>query len=492
MRRYRLSPYKPLFSVIITILFLFISVFSTADESERKTHPRELTYPESTYQIPRADDYLCNLDNGLVAFIASDTTLPLFNLRLSFHGGSAHDTQGKSGLSELTLRALISGGTKTLPGRKFKEQLDFLGAEIDFSVAEFSTEIEISGLSRDYLELLNMLAELLCSPAFDESEFLREQSEMKEQYIHSLKSPYTVTSITFKQLLYGKKHPLAQYPSEKSIESLTRENVVEHCKKIYVPANAVLSVSGYTDKKELEQNIRDALKSCNGQKPQLPRISEEWDSASPGIYIKPMALNQGFVTMGHQGIAYTDPLFAEAKVMNFILGGGSFTSRIMGKVRSDEGLAYSAGSYFKLEGNYRGYFAAYTQTKNKSVPFAISLIIDELNRIRNEVPSEKETTAAIRSLTESISGEFSTIFDSVNQFSFLKMTQLPLNWYESLEKQYAKVTPEIVRQCAKKRVFPDKMIILIVGDPDEIQNGDGIHPQKLSDFGLITILPEEP
>jgi len=176
-------------------------------------------------------------------------------------------------------------------------------------------------------------------------------------------------------------------------------------------------------------------------------------------------------------------------VMNDILGGGGFTSRITRRVRSDEGLAYHAGSSFDRPVLYPGTFRAQFQTKHATAAFGTRLIVDEINRIRTEKCDDETVDNAKSSFISGIVNSFASKNGIVNTFASDDYTGRPDDYWQNYTKNMEAVTPDAVLAAAQKYLHPDKLVFLVIGDPDAVEKGSDKHPEHYSDFGKVTILP---
>jgi zinc protease len=171
--------------------------------------------------------------------------------------------------------------------------------------------------------------------------------------------------------------------------------------------------------------------------------------------------------------------------MNFILGGGSFTSRITTKVRSDEGLSYNQGSRFAYRWGFPGTFSGYVQTKSSTVGYAISLILAEFDRIRKEPVSDAEMETAINYYLESFADGFQSPLQTMMSFANLEMTGKPMDYYRTYRSKIQAVTKARVQEVARKYIRPDEAVIVIVGDFDPCNKGGGQWPGPLEKLGKL-------
>jgi zinc protease len=200
-------------------------------------------------------------------------------------------------------------------------------------------------------------------------------------------------------------------------------------------------------------------------------------------------VNQSRIRVGHLGVKRDIPDQYALLVMNDILGGGGFTSRILRRVRSDEGLAYSAGSEFDRPVLYPGTFQAFFQTKHATAAFGTRLIVDEIERIRKEKCAADAVENAKASLIGNVVNPFSSRHNIVNTFADDDYTGRPDEYWQEYTKNVEAVTPGGVLEAAKKYLHPDKLVFLVVGDPKAVEEGSDKHPERYSDFGPVTILP---
>ena len=171
--------------------------------------------------------------------------------------------------------------------------------------------------------------------------------------------------------------------------------------------------------------------------------------------------------------------------MNFILGGGSFTSRITTKVRSDEGLSYNQGSRFAYRWGFPGTFSGYVQTKSSTVGYAISLILNEFNRIRTAPVSDAEMETAVNYYLESFADGFQSAQATMANFANLEMTGRPRDYFKTYRDKIKAVTKAQVQAVAQKYIRPDQAAILIVGDWEPCNAGGDKWPGPLDKLGKV-------
>lgn len=450
-------------------------------------HPSRLEYEPLVYDPPQAMDYRVELAGGMVVYVREDHMLPTLDVNGIIRTGSLYDPEGKAGLAAMTGAVMRTGGTRSISGDDLDERLAFLGGSISTFIGRTSGNASLSVLMKDADEGLKLFADVLMNPAFS-----RDKIKLyRDQAIDTLKNrnnnPRTVLGREFAGLVYG-DHPLVRKETKQSIEHITQKDLLDFHANYFAPNNVILSVAGDFDRGEMLKKIEKAFAGWREKKIDFPDVPAVEVKNRPGVFMIQKKTNQGYVNVGHFGIKETNPEIFAIRIMNFILGGGSFTSRITTKVRSDEGLAYNTGCRFASRVRFPGTFYGYVQTKSATVHYAISLILDEFRRIRKEPVSDEEMETARQYYLNSFPDRFSTAIAAMNAFARLEYDGFPMDHYDTYRDRVESVTKEDVQRVARKYIKPDEMTIFVVGDIDPCKAGYDKHPGTLEDLGKITVL----
>jgi predicted Zn-dependent peptidase len=447
-------------------------------------HPDKLVFKPIAYTPPRASDSRVVLKNGMVVFIAEDPTLPLVNIALTVRTGAYLEPPGKEGVADLAGSLIRRAGTRSLTAEQLDEKLDFLAAQVSTSIGDTSGGASLNCLRDNLDESLKIFVEMLKEPRFQEDRL----KLAKEQALQAMKKrnddSEDIERLEWNVLLYGESHFTNRFTTQKSIESITRQDLVDFHRKYFHPANTVAAVSGAFSRAVMVQKLEAAFAGWPGTRPAVPPVPGAITTAKPGIYRIEKDVPQGRVTIGLPAVKREDPDVYALEVMNEILGGSGFTSRITRTVRSNEGLAYSAGSALRFGIYYPGAFRAVFQSKNRSVPYAVSLVLEEIKKIRDGKVTAEELDTIKRNIVETFPSTFATKAATVAVFAADEYTGRDPSYWQTYRDRIQAVTVDDVQRVARKHLTPDKMVILVVGNLKEIALGDDKHDVKLETIGL--------
>jgi len=464
----------------------------TAAAQSIPDHPDKLTFKPITFTVPRAADYRVPLKNGMVAYAAEDRTLPLVNISLLVRAGSYLEPPGKEGLAALTGSMIRRGGTKSLTAEQLDERLDFLAAQVSTGIGDTQGSAGLNCLADNLDESLRIFVEMLREPRFQEDRLAlaKEQSlqEMKKRNDDSADIEHREWNV----LLYGEKHFTNRFATAASVSSITRDDLVAFHRKWFHPGSMVAAVSGAFDRPEMVRKLDAAFAGWPGAQPVVPPVPSDIATAAPGLYRIEKDVNQGRVSIGLPTVKRDDPDIYALEVMNEILGGSGFTSRITRTVRSNEGLAYSAGSGIRFGVYYPGVFRGAFQSKSRTVTYAIQLVLDEIRKMREGRVTDEELDTIKKNLIETLPSTFASKAQTVAVFAADEFTGRDPSYWPRYRERIAAVTAADVERVAQKHLDPSKLVILAVGNQKEIDVGDGKHAVKLEDLApqhKVVVLP---
>ena len=406
------------------------------------------------------------LSNGAVLLVSEQHQLPMVTMSIAFDAGSRRDPAGKEGLAQLTAESLTEG-TSAMSAEDFNEKVDFMGSSIDvgpsrdFAVASFTT------LKKYQPDTLHLFAQILQDPGLRDADILRKQAEQIADIKSSEEEPGYTANVAFTRMIFGDT-PYGHPPSGSSdaVAKLTPADVRDFYHQHYKLGSAVIAVVGDINTDEIKAAIEKELPGPQGTVP--PQAEPDIAAVAPGIHMQLIDRNvaQANLYMGSNGIARSNPDYYKLEVMNYILGGGGFASRLMKVVRSKAGLAYSIGSGFQA-GKFPGAFVIALETKNASANEAIKLILQQLQEIQQSPVSAAELDSAKRYLI----GSFPLKLDRQSEIlGFMLQTEiygLGLDYAERYPKIISAITAADVQAVAQKYLHPNAIDLVAVANQSE-------------------------
>ena len=489
----------------VSFLAFFLPLALAAGEIP--AHPDRLVYPKMTFTPPSAKDHRAVLSSGVVVYLAENHELPLVNFSLVFRGGTYLDPPGKEGLAEIAGYLLSRSGTKRRTPEQLEERLALLAAQLGSTWGEVRGPmggpasggsdrgtVTLNLLSKDLDEGLAILREVLTEPRFaDERVTLRKSqllSEMKRRNDDSA----AIEARERGFLAWGDGFWTNRYPTKASIESITRDDLVAFQRRTVHPRNVLVAVSGDFDRAAILKKLEALFASWPHPGDSSPPVPKPDHKMVPGTFLVDKDVNQGRVSILLPGISRDDPDFYAAQVMNDVLGGGGFTSRITNRVRSDEGLAYSAGSL--LDGGvwYPGIWRAAFQSKVRTAAYASEIVLQEMQKVRDQGVTDDELKTAKASIVDTFPRRFATkaqVVSALLDEEFTGRYRTNPAYTANFRANIEKVTATDVRRAAERLITPDKVTLLVVGKKADLLNPDPKHPVKFADLtgGKLTELP---
>lgn len=476
---------SPLSCATFAALVLLSSTAPAVRAGDIPDHPSGLTYPDRVFDPPNREAHRRVLNNGVVLYIAEDHDFPLVDVSVVIGAGDWLDPEGKTGLAGLAGGQMRSGGSGGLTAEEFDEEADFLAATISCGLGATEGGASAGCLSKDLDRVLELFFGMLKEPAFQADRLELAKAQAFESMKERNDSTTSIEAREWGRLLRG-DHYTALQSTKPGIESITRDDLAAFHSKYIHPGNFVIAASGDFNADELARKLEKHMEGWKIPKIAQPPIPDSTYKPEPGLYTVHKAdVNQGRVRIGHVGPRRDAPDYHAALVMNDILGGGGFTSRIMSRVRSDEGLAYSAGSAMIFGVWFDGVWRAGFQSRSKSCAQAADIVLKEIDRIRTEEVNEDELRTSVNSLIESFPHRFSSPRSTVRTFADDEYSGQDPKFWEEYRKKLEAVTAADVLAAAKKYLHPDQRVMLSVGNIDDIMAGDPDRP----DYDLLKLSP---
>jgi zinc protease len=469
------------------ITFLLILLYSTGlmaqgTGTEGAKLVEKLKFPEIKWDVPELgkDVIVDTLDNGIVLFMMEDPRLPVLNIRGIVRTGSMYDPSGLEGLASMTGEIIRSGGTKTMEPDSLNAILEYHAASVETWIGNEQGSVSMNCLSKDVDRVMTLFADVIMNPEFRQDKIDLSKDDTKESILRRNDSPRSITSREFSHLIYD-DHFYGWIQEWESIDKIQRQNLIDFHKKYFVPNNLWLGITGDFKMADIKKQINDAFAGWEPQEidyPEKPMVKKEFN---PGVYLIDKDLSQSSIRFGLLGVKKDNPDRYAISVMNYILGGGSFTSRMTTIVRSDMGLAYSVGSRFGTGSRDIGTFYSYCQTKTETTYKAVYNMLDQVKTIANGKVTDYELESARDSYINRYVFNFTNPSSIVSQLMGLEYDNRPRDFYKNYISNLQAVTANDVLRVAKEYLKPEKMTFLIVGNSEGF-DGD------MSEFGKINYI----
>jgi predicted Zn-dependent peptidase len=442
--------------------------------------PEKLAFQPIVFEPPRASDHRVVLRNGMVVFIAEDKTLPLVTIALTIRGGRYLEPQGKESLASLTGALMRRGGTGRLSAEELDERLDFLAAQVSTGIGDTAGSASLNCLADNLDESLGLFTEILRTPRFQEDRLALAKDQELQEMRKRNDDAEDIEAREWNALVYGEGHFTNRFPTAASVGSITRADLQGFHRQWFQPASMIAAVSGAFSRAQMLRKLEASFAGWPAPRINVPPVPTQIASAPAGLYRIQKDVPQGRVSIGLASVKRDSPDVYALEVMNEILGGSGFTSRIMKSVRSDEGLAYSAGSGLGFGVYYPGRFRASFQSKSRSVAYAARLVMEEIRKIRETPVTALELDTIKKSLIETFPSSFASQGQTMGIFASDEYTRRAPGYWTSYRERIRAVSAADVQRVAKAYLVPEKMLMLVVGDQKEIDLGDAKHEATLT------------
>jgi zinc protease len=405
------------------------------------------------------------MDNGLTVLYARRENLPIVKVSVLVKAGSYDEPERLAGLATLTASLLTEGaGGRT--SAEMADAVEFIGASLGASASRDYTSVDLSVLGHDVRTGFTLLSDVLMRPAFDQAEIERKVQRMQGSLRQQEVEPNFLASRAFRARVFAPGHPYARVSAGtvESLGAITREDVLGFYRAHYVPSNAIISVVGEIGREELDALLVEFMGSWDGG--EAPARAEYGVRVpEPGVVVIDRDLTQATILLGHEGVARENPDYYALSVMNYVLGGGGFSSRLMETVRDRMGLAYGIYSSYQAE-KFGGMFYVSVQTKNESAGVVVEEVLRQARAMIEAGVTDTELSDAKAYLTGSFPRRLDTMGKIAGFLTQVEFHGLGLDYPENYVAYINAVTPEEIRRVARTYLHPDRCVIVVVGRED--------------------------
>lgn len=403
------------------------------------------------------------LPNGLQVLLLPDRSSPTVTLSGYVRAGTEFDQPNLAGLSSLTAGNLMNG-TQSKDALALAKMLENRGAGLGFSANREGVGIGGNALATDLPVLLEALTDVMQNANFpaDELELSRNRSLTALKV--ELDSPARLGRRVFQQAIYPANHPFHAFPTQESLERITRDDLVQFYKAHYRPDTTILTLVGDFDPKQVRTLVEQGLGTWKASG-QIPKATFPTVSLPPKLVrLNPNlpGKTQSVTYLGYGGIDRRDPRYYTVLVMNQILGGDTLSSRLGTEIRDRQGLTYGIYSYFQT-GRESGPFLIQMQTAPEDAERAVTSVLQLLQQLREQGVTANEVAAAKRSITSSYPVELADPDSLAGAILMNEVYGLDKVELRQFSDKIQAVTLNQVNQTIKDLLHPDQLVIVTAG-----------------------------
>lgn len=412
---------------------------------------------------------------GIEAWLVRDHTNPIIAVDIMFRGGASLDPEGKEGLSHL-LASTMDEGAGDLDSKAFQQKLVDLSISLKFNSSRDRFSGNLTMLTEDRDTAFGLLALALSKPRFDAEPVNRIRAQILAGLKAERTNPDDIAGRSMMHLLFP-DHPYGR-PSKGRLETLpgvTADDLRAYLHRHLTKDTLVVGVVGDITPEQLKPLLDKTFgdlpeKSANGD---VAQVTAQDDGK---IHLTELDVPQSTILFGHRGITRDHPDFYAGIILNYVLGGGSFASRLYGEVREKRGLAYSVYSYlYPLD--RAGLIAGGAGTANERVSETVQVVRDEWRRIAETGINEEELANAKTYLTGSYPLRFTSSERIAGILAAVQMERLGIDYINQRNALIDAVTLEQVNKVARDLYRPDRLTFFVVGKPEGLESQDVITHQ---------------
>jgi len=401
-------------------------------------------------------------EKGINFWFVEDKSIPIISISFSFQGGAFNDPVGKDGLSNL-MTSLLDEGTHTMTSIDFKQSMKLNGVKLFFSTQKDKIEGTFQVISSNKKKGFELLFDAINNPSFKENEILKVKNQIQSSIKIDESNISNLASIKFNESFYiDHNFSRLNKGTIKSLEKIKKQDIREIYKKNLSLSNLTIGVSGNISKKEISKFI-DIVFS------ELPKSDKstnipKFDLLKSGESLFNVETPQTAVVFGQNGLKRNNEDFFAARIVNYVLGGGSFQSRLYKNVREKKGLVYSIYSYllpYQNDGVVVGGF----QTRNESVNKVINMVKKEWKKISNEGISKEELDNAKTYFKGSFSRNYTSTMSIANLLEIVQYYKLGKDYFTNRDQIIDRLDLDYVNNVASKIFDEKKLFFMIVGKP---------------------------
>ncbi|MEQ8257506.1 MULTISPECIES: M16 family metallopeptidase [Roseovarius] len=400
---------------------------------------------------------------GIDAWLVEDHSIPFVALELRFRGGTSLDAPGKRGAVNL-MTGLLEEGAGDLDARAFSRATETLATSFSYDAGPDSLGVSVRFLTENREASMALLRDTLINPRFDEEAIERVRAQIISIIQSDAKDPQEIAGNSFSSLVYG-DHPYGsdENGTVETVSALTRSDIVEAHAATMARDRLYVSAVGDITSEELSALLDKLLSDLPETGAPLP--DDATLNLPGGIKVVDYDTPQSIALFGQPGLEREDPDFFAAFILNHILGGGGFESRLMTEVREKRGLTYGVYSYLADRDDAQVWMGS-VASANDRVAEAVEVITAEWKRLRENGVTEEELEDAKTYLTGAYPLRFDGNGTIANIAVGMQMDGLGTEYIANRNDKVNAVTLEEINRVARERLNPNRLTFVVTGQPE--------------------------
>jgi zinc protease len=401
---------------------------------------------------------------GITAWLIEDHSNPLISVAFGFKGGASGDPQGKEGLATF-ISGMLDEGAGGIPSADFQKQLADHGIEFGFDASLDSFTGSLRFLTDDRDLSFELLGLSLTKPRFDEEPVKRMRGQFISSAAQDERDPEAIAGRALNGILFA-GHPYARRSggTPQSLAAITVDDLRGFVAANFVRDRLNVAVVGDVTPEQLKPLLDKAFGALP-EKGTPIAVAEAKVDDKGGLAVIERDIPQTILLFGAPGIKREDPDFFAAYLVNYSLGGGGFSSRLMSEVREKRGLAYGIGTDLATL-DHAGAIMGSAQTVAAKASEVIDLTRAEWSKMQAEGPTQAEIDAAKTYLLGYYAQNFTTTRSAARTLLGIQMENLGIDYVTRREQEISAVTLDQAKAAAKRIFDPTKMVVVAVGQKD--------------------------
>lgn len=403
------------------------------------------------------------LPNGLELVMVPRATLPIVSLSIAIKAGDFDEEhEVNQGAAEFTA-AMLRKGAGSRTADQISRAIDSVGGVLDAVAGPEHTVLTCSVLAKDVGLCVQLLADVILRPTFPAA----EMPEVRDQLLAALAAraddPHELASEQLDAMIFGTAHPGGWFLLPRHVQKLSRAELARYWKGFYRPNNAIVAVAGAVEPVAMQARLARAFSGwAAGPIPPRPKLEIPEARGTHVLLVDKPDLTQATLLFGHAGIRHADPAWYAATLVNYVLGGSDFSSRLMIEVRTKRGLTYGIGSSFGESSTASG-FRISAATRNQTAVEALRLGVGELRRMQAGGPTATELSKAKGYFAGSTPLALESAAGLSSALVTAELHGLPADYVARLAPSLAAVTEADARAAARALLHPETLSVVLIG-----------------------------